>query len=443
MEKLIIGMITTYSGRWPKELPSNRNTEYGDWLTKQFPNAQIVLLDMPVTSSEDLQNAVNIMHAKKVNLLVQLIGAFTGDNIAAHMAEELNVPIILWAPHEPPFDGGRLMSNALVSATMNAAALSRLEKPYHFIYGGKGDNRAVNELVRLVRVYGAIKKLKNTFLGLLGYRPTAFYSSTFDETLIRRLFGIKIEESDLKPLFDKMEKVPQSLVDKDMATLTMPKNLPDGYAENHSRLYIAMKQLVSEFGFNALAIKCWPEMGNLKATPCAVLSRFADEGYIIGCESDIDATITMLIQNYLTNDFVFMSDLINIDEEENTVTLWHCGQAACKLKAPEAPISMNNHPLAGQGTAFYTTLKSGSVTIARMSKIGDTYKLFLTTGKAVPTVANTTGVMVNVKLNAPVREVIYKIAEEGIPHHYSIVWQDVADDMKKLCEILNIEVIEV
>ena len=31
-QKLNIGFVVTYSGRWPKELPEKRNREYGDWL---------------------------------------------------------------------------------------------------------------------------------------------------------------------------------------------------------------------------------------------------------------------------------------------------------------------------------------------------------------------------------------------------------------------------
>ena len=51
-------------------------------------------------------------------------------------------------------------------------------------------------------------------------------------------------------------------------------------------------------------------MGLLKYTPCAVLSRFAEQGFVIGCESDVDATLTMLIQKYLTEQVAFMGDLI-------------------------------------------------------------------------------------------------------------------------------------
>ena len=193
----------------------------------------------------------------------------------------------------------------------------------------------------------------------------------------------------------------------------------------------------------ALSLKCWPEMGALNYTPCAVLSRFADRNFIIGCESDVDATLTMLIQKYLTGQMAFMGDLFGSMRSEKHrpfLALWPSGP---QLKGSGlSPVSMTNHPLAGQGTAFQTTLKSGIVTVARMSNIGGRYKMFLTRGQAVPTVKEVTGVMVDVVLEVPVLETIYRIAEAGVPHHYSLVWEDLVDDLEMFCKILDIEILK-
>jgi len=38
--------------------------------------------------------------------------------------------------------------------------------------------------------------------------------------------------------------------------------------------------------------------------------------------------------------------------------------------------------------------------------------------------------------------VVENVIKKGIAHHYSIVWQDVADDMIMVAKLLGIEVIE-
>lgn len=39
-------------------------------------------------------------------------------------------------------------------------------------------------------------------------------------------------------------------------------------------------------------------------------------------------------------------------------------------------------------------------------------------------------------------ELVQKIAESGMSHHYSVVWQDVADKMVAVAKLLNIPVVE-
>jgi L-fucose isomerase-like protein len=444
--KLNVGFITTVSGRWPKDLPLKRHEEYSAWLMQKYPVVNLIKPEGLAANDDDVNRIAGVFKERAVDLVIILIGAFTGDYAATRLAEVLRVPVVLWAPREPEFNGGRIMANSLVAATMNAAALKRLDADYHFVYGNYSEKRVEEQVSRHIKVYDCIKKLNSTYLGLIGYRPTGFYSSTFDETVIRKTFGIKMEECDLSMLLSLAEKADPAKVEKDIGELLCDAgaaDLPEGHLENHCRLYWAMNKLIKEQGFDAVTLKCWPELGQLKYTPCAVISRFSECGTIIGCEGDVDATLTMIIQKYLTGKIPFMCDLVSVDEEQNTALLWHCGQAAESLKNPESAMTIGDHPFAGQGMVFETTLKPGTVTIARMSKIGESYKLFITRGIAMPTGQVTKGVMVNVKLENHVMDMIYGIADAGVPHHYSVVWDDVVGDMKLLCKSLGIDIIKI
>lgn len=444
--KLNVGFVTTYSGRWPREVPEQRNREYGDWLTDHLPGARIVKASVLGSNREMVEQVTREFKEQDVDVIVLVYGAFTGDDVASYLAEMVKVPLILWAPYEVPFDkDDRLYSNALCSMTMNAAAIKKLGAVYHTVYGSLEDKRASEKVENLLRAYGTVKALKHTNLGLLGYRPTAFYNCSFDESLIRRTFGVKIEETDLKVIFDRMAELPEEEWKADMEAISSQydtNRLPEGHLENHSRLYLALHKVMKEQRYDFATIKCWPEMGNLHTTPCAVLGRLADEGINIGCEGDVDAELAQMTEYYLTGKPSFITDLINIDEEENVIVFWHCGNAAPSLCNRDYPVQMRNHPLAGQGTAFYGALKPGNVTVARFCNLDGKYKLFLMKGEAMPMDRSTKGIMASVKVKRPVREVIEGIIAEGIPHHYSIVWEDVAEAMKQVCGLLGIPVIE-
>ncbi len=445
-KKLNVGFLTTVSGRWPRELPRRRHADYRAWLRDHVEGIELTASDDIVATPAEAEAAVEAFRRAAVDVVVVLLGAFTGDMIATRIGEQLNVPVILWALREPRFDGGRLMSNVLVAATMNSAALKRLGLTGHFVYGGTEEERAVREVRGLLGAYRAIKSMRRTFLGLIGYRPTGFYSSTFDETLIRKTFGTAMEAFDLVHIANVAAGVPDAEVDADVEafrrSLAVDKDLPEEYLRNHSRAMLAFRKVIADNGFDALVLRCWPELGQMKCTPCALLSRFADEGFLIGCEADVDATLTMLLQHYLAGSVPFMCDLVQADEKENTALFWHCGQAARKLHDGSDRTLAADHSLAGQGVVIEGTLKPGAVTVSLLSQVGGKYKLLVVPGRAVATEKEIKGVMVRVKTKSPVLDVVYGIVEHGFPHHYSIVWADLADDLKRVAGLLGIEVVE-
>jgi L-fucose isomerase-like protein len=441
-----LGVVTTVSGRWPRELPKERHVKYTKWLQNQYDFVDLVAPDGITVNNEEIEEVCHLFRQKEVDAAVIVIGAFTGDSAATRIAEKLPVPIFVWALPEPPFNGERLMSNALVAATMNCAALKRMGFRYHFLYGDENEPTVTSTLNTYMKAYHTAKRLRHTFMGLIGYRPTAFYSSTFDETLIRKVFGITMEEQDLAAVSTIAETIDKGVIKKDVEELaaSIPqKNLPDGYLEGHSRAYHAIKQIVDQFGFNALVLKCWPEMGNMRITPCAILSRFADDNFVIGCEGDVNATISMLVLQYLSGEAVFMGDLININREKNSVLFWHCGQAARKLHGSVCKPELHNHSLAGEGVVVEGTLKTGDVTVCLFTNVGGKYRMLVTKGKALPTEKVVRGVMSEVQLETDVYEAVTKIGEEGIPHHYAVVWHNVYDTLTALAEYLGIEIVEV
>lgn len=266
-QKLNIGFVVTYSGRWPKELPEKRNREYGDWLEANLKEASVIRASVMGCSRETVEQVTKEFKEQEVDVIVMVYGAFTGDDVASYLTEMLKVPIILWAPYEVPFEkDDRLYSNALCSMTMNAAAVRRLGAVCHTAYGSLDDERAASKVKNLLRAYHTIKAMKHTNLGLLGYRPTAFYNCSFDESLIRRTFGVKIEETDLKVVFDKMDALSAEAWEADMKKMEesySTEKLPEGHLENHSKLYLALKEVMKDQQYDFGTLKCWPEMGNL------------------------------------------------------------------------------------------------------------------------------------------------------------------------------------
>ena len=446
-EKLNVALIVTLSGRWPRELPVQRHREYTAWAEEHLGDMNLIMPPRVLTTPDEVNEAIDLMRRNQADAVVMVYGAFTGDDIAAAIVQKMGVPLILWAPYEPPYEREeRLWANALCAMTMNAAALGRLGYPCHTVYGGKEDERAAAKVKNLLRGYAVKKALSQMSLGLFGYRPTNYYVSTFDEAVIRRTFGISMNATELKTVFDDMAALPEAEVRADMEAVASRWDislLPEGHLENHCRLYLALKKRMELDGYDFGIIKCWPEMGAAHTQPCAVLGRLLDEGVSIGCEGDVDAGITQMMEMLLSpGNAPFITDMIDLNEKENTMLFWHCGNAAPSIHNEKYRPQLCNHPLVGQGSAFWTALKPGCVTVARLHNYHGQYKLVLMRGEALDRDRVTRGSMVQVKMNAPVRETAERLIAEQIPHHYVLVWDDIYDAMKQTAELMNIPVIE-
>ncbi len=446
-EKLNVGLIVTLSGRWPRELPVRRHAEYTAWARENLKDMNLVMPPQVLTTPEEVNEAIRMMRREQTDAVVMVYGAFTGDDIAASIVQKMNVPLILWAPYEPPYEREeRLWANALCAMTMNAAALGRLGYPCHTVYGSKEDERAAGKVMGLLRGYAVKKALAGMTMGIFGYRPTNYYVSTFDEAAIRRTFGIAMNATELKTVFDDMAALPEGEVRADMDAVAArwdPALLPPGHLENHSRLYLALKKRIKADGYDFGVIKCWPEMGAAHTQPCAVLGRLLDDGISIGCEGDVDAAITQRLAMLLSSgNAPFITDMIDLNEAENTLCFWHCGNAAPSLHNEKYRPELRNHPLVGQGTAFWTALKPGRVTIARLHNDHGQYKLALMRGEALDRDRITRGSMIQVKMEAPVRRTAESLIENRIPHHYVLVWDDIYDKLKQTAALMEIPVIE-
>jgi L-fucose isomerase-like protein len=426
--------MVTAAEHFPFDQPKALDVQARQALEKL--NLELVASDRLVYNPETALAAAACFKEAGVDLIISLVGSFTWDNMPVRVAQELNVPIILWGVPEPPMEGGRLEANSLVGVTMNAAALKRMGYPYKFVYGFIDDPAAIADIERTVRVLGAIKRLHHTRLGVVGGRPTGFYGSTYDELRLRKTLGVEIIPIEVSEVLAAYDKVSESQINE---TVERVKGLGRQVSADNedirkvARLYTAMHRFTDNDGLSGIAVKCWPEMKDRLLNPCVVNGMMTDEGIMMGCETDVHGTISMLIQHFLNDAPAFFADLVTFNEAENTALLWHCGAASASLAARREAVALEKHSI-GAGTATLEfALRAGRATFSRLGPIGEAYRLLIVTGEALPTGMLLRGDNLLFRTDLPVRQVINRIIERGIEHHYSVTYGDLRRDLVEFC----------
>lgn len=122
-----------------------------------------------------------------------------------------------------------------------------------------------------------------------------------------------ISESDLNNYFNSLSENAQSIAEPTKIDI-----------QNNVKIYLVLKALVEKYKLDALTIRCFDLVLNIKTTGCFGLSQLNDDGYIAGCEGDLVSTVAMLWTNKLLNQIPWMANPVQLDEEQNSLWLAHC-----------------------------------------------------------------------------------------------------------------------
>jgi len=441
-----VGLIVTSASHFPVD----KAKEGMDKIASIFPLPEKNLVGpYLVITLEDAEKTVKRFKVEDIDALVIVEGAFTWDNIPALIVQELgNLPLMMWALPEPPMmEGGELSTNSLCGAIMNCAALKKLGRNFKFVYGAPKDGKVINSLKRYFKGISVVKKLHHSKYCLVGYRPTGFYNSAFDELSVRRLFGIETIHLSLVDLLEYALNISDEKVKEEVDKIKKKWKIGEATQKdlyNSAKFYKFLLDFSHKNRIDCYGIKCWPEFFKRGLSVCFVLSWLINEGIMAGCEADFDGTITMLLEYYLTGETPWLADLVHINEKNNTAIFWHCGSASSSLAYDKSEIIIQKQFRgSARGASIEFPLKTGRVTVARLGITQGKYRMFITTGEALPTKMILRGNPSIVKMDVSVERLLEVIVENGVEHHFAIVYGDHKDDLIGVSELLNIKTITV
>lgn len=375
---------------------------------------------------------------KLIDVLIVFCGTFSNGGLVMDLVENLHVPVILWAIPEPQ-SSSKLELNSLCCVNLFSSILKRLNKQYRYIYGNPDDEHTWESLKNILRVLTVIKQLRKARIGLIGYRAPGFYATGVDEIKLKKIVGPQVHHVSLSELIEAInDSEKQSKVKAEGLYFN---NIP-GKFQHYKKVYAGFRQIIDRYSLDAIAVKCWPEFSKLTGyVACGSLSLLIDEGIIAGCEGDINGTVTMLMQYYLAKTAPFFADLISLDNNKDTIKIWHCGSAACSLAKKKEDIKVSTHYVRKAGITVEFPLKTGPVTMARLSNNGNTYRLLSLEGEIIDSnshIKGNSGFVRFKEVNA--KMLIDLIILNGIEHHFSFIYGNYETDLKEIGRFLGLDI---
>ena len=167
-----------------------------------------------------------------------------------------------------------------------------------------------------------------------------------------------------------------------------------------------------------------------------------DMGVAASCETDGYGALSMYMGMKLTDKAVFFGDPVSMNEEENTISFWHCGTAACSLAREDTGAAVGEHCNRHIGpTMEFGCRPNDKATIFRIGRTPEgKFRFFLSTGKILDKPQQFLGTSLVVETDSKAEEIITKSVRDGWEPHYVVVYGDVSRELEILGDMLNIPV---
>ncbi len=418
----------------------------------ELPGVALVSAGELVTDAEMARTARNRLGEGGAELLVILLATFTDASMLTAFIDEQDgttLPLLLWAVPEPE-QGGRLRLNSLCGVNLAAYTLTSVGKKFRYVYGSPGQPELLDDLAAQVGALDLNRRLRQARIGLVGTRPPGFYPSGFDELKLWKEIGPQIQTYSLSHVFKQAEEeVNAGRVGEVREWLGRYLKGLDELNEaeicNAAGSYRALSELVERDNLTALAVKCWPEFFvEHSSAACGVLASLAENGLIAACEADVHGAVTMLALRHFSGQPPFLADLVATDRQRNSITLWHCGNAAYSLAADPAERKAGVHANRKMALTALFPLKPGPVVLARLSFSQGRYRLLLGRGQALDSPLLFQGNTAEVVPEGGSQALLDKIIYGGFEHHMVMAYggKEVQAGMAAWADLIGLEVVK-
>lgn len=410
-------------------------------------DVQVTAPSEPLTSPEILGAYLKSIKASLPDAAIVQTTTFVDSTFLASIAQELSCPIILWGVREPVIDGGKLRLNSLTGVYAAGNVLMSLGRKFSFVFGSPQEESLRTVLAAELKALQVKKQLHDLKVGVVGHFPPGFYFSNLEDVDLMRHIGPKLLRLEAREVIKKAglltaDEIKPALLELQQ-NMTKTDCIDDKTLEQYSRIRTAYKQIVEENGIGALATRCWPDFFmECQAAVCTAISFLTENGIVSSCEADIGGAISMFIAQNFAGSAPYFGDPVSLDEEKNSVIYWHCGAGACSLARKDTGAAAGTHPNRKLGVTMEFGLKEGRVTILRLGKGPNGYRMFLAGGEALDEPQKFLGTSVEIKTDNSAKELITASVEQGWEAHFVVAYGDIRPQIKALCKWMDIPVSE-
>ena len=395
--------------------------------------------------------ALEKLSAESFDALVLCVAGWIPTHAVIKITEHYrHLPMVLWGLCGW-YEGDRLVTTADQAGTSGLrGTFEGLGYRFKYVYDVIGRKSKSAIVADYCRAAICAKSLLTEKVGMAGYRDMQLYGTLFDGLSLKKQTGIEIESFELLEVQQRYDKLTEAekadVVENRIKKWNFLKPANNEAMLKAAGYYLAIKQIAVERNYRAISIKDVDGMKKLCGFPPApIFMLLSEDGYTTVPENDSLGAVTQLMMNKLTGQlagylefYEFFDNSVLAGVPDFVAADMLAGDTYTVLPATFGELS--------EGILNVSTVKTGKLVMCRLTYKNGKYIMQVVPGmgKTPPKWEECGWDQPAPQLSALEIEIsdVERFADNVACQHYIIVYGDQVANIKNLCAILGIEVVE-
>jgi L-arabinose isomerase len=412
-----------------------------------------IVTTAPVTDDPkgiDVNRAITDLKKEDFDLLIICLAGWIPSHAVISISNEFKFkPIILWGL-AGDMENGRIVTAApQAGTTALRKVFDDLGYKFRYIYNIIGKPSPLEKIKSFALAASAVKSMESTKVGMMGFRDMKLYNTLYEGLSLKAKIGTEVEFFEMLEMVQLSEDIDnkevQKIFDKIIKEWDFEKPAEEHFLRKGISYYLAIKKIAEDNKFDAISLKDVDGMKKLMSFPPAMIFMLlSDEMNLCTIpENDVMGAVTQLIVKNITGQCAAYLEYYEFFEKSVLLGVPDFVPAeVVSGKVKVKPASFGN--ISG-GLLNISSMKTGIVTIVRLSNTGDQYTMHICTGEGKQKSWEEAGwdfpapqlPSLEIFLDAPIEDFAQKISGQ----HYIIAYGDHKQALMDFCYLKNIRVI--
>lgn len=412
-----------------------------------------VVTTVPVTddaAGADVKRALDDLEGKDFDLLIVCLAGWIPSHAVIAVTNAFKYkPMILWGLAGDMEDGRIVTTAAQAGTTALRKIFGDLGYKFRYIYNIIGKPSPLEKLRDFALAAAAARTMERTKIGMMGFRDMGLYNTLYEGISLKSTVGTEVDFFEMFEMVQLSETVDnkdvEALLKKVNGKWTFEKPVDKTFLSRGIAYFLALKKISENNGYDAISLKDVDGMKKLLHFPPAVIFMLLSEELDLCTipENDVMGAVTQLIIKQVTGQCGAYLEFYEFFD--NSVLLGVPDYVPAEVVEGKVKVTPAAFGGISGGLLNVSTMKTGKVTIARLSHTRDGYTMHICTGEGKLKAWEEAGwtqpapqlPSLEIFLDAPVEDFVQHISGQ----HYIIAYGDQTRRLLDFCYLKNITTI--